>query len=379
MGGRTFDVVVIGGGIVGASAAYRLARRGASVALVDRAEPGYATGAGAGIISPGTTSSQPAPFYPLSFAAVRFYPDLLASLAEDGETVTGYETPGQLFVATNDDEAARLPAVLQLAQERHAQGVPNIGQVRQITAAEARELYPALGEMAAVLHLPGGARLEARTLRQALLRAAVRHGLTVITGSAALLAAGDQVTTVQVNGEALAAGAVLLAAGAWSADLAATLGFSLPIEPQRGQIIHLTVPDTVTTGWPIVSGFHSHYQLAFPANRIVVGATRETKSGYDRRLTAGGVHEVLSEALRLSPGLGSATVEEMRIGFRPASPDQIPVLGAAPGFHNLYLATGHGPSGLQLGPYSGAIVADLALGTPSPLDLTPYAAARFNE
>src|SRR5690606_8760025 len=143
--GRAFDVVVIGSGIVGSSAAYRLARRGVSVALVDRAEPGYATGAGAGIISPGTTSSQPAPFYPLAFAAVQFYPELLASLAEDGETATGYETPGHLFVATSDEEAARLPGVLQLAQERHAQGVRNIGEARQVSGMEARDLFPALG------------------------------------------------------------------------------------------------------------------------------------------------------------------------------------------------------------------------------------------
>ncbi len=378
MGGRAYDVVVIGSGIVGTSAAYRLARRGVSVALVDRAEPGFATGAGAGIISPGTTSSQPAPFYPLAFAAIAFYPELLDALADDGETTTGYETPGHLFVATTEDEASRLPALLDLAQERHAQGVPNIGPARLLTGPEARDLFPALAEVPAALHLPAGSRLEARTLRQALLRAARRHGLTVISGSAAVLASGDRVTTVQVNGEALSAGAVLLAAGAWSADLAATLGFSLPIEPQRGQIIHLSLPDTVTSDWPIVSGFHSHYQLAFPADRIVVGATREHKSGYDRRLTAAGVHEVLSEALRVSPGLGQATIEEMRIGFRPASPDQIPVLGQAPGFQNLYLATGHGPSGLQLGPYSGTIVADLAVGTPSPLDLTPFLADRFN-
>lgn len=377
MSGRTFDVVVIGGGIVGSSAAYRLARRGASVALIDRSEPGYATGAGAGIMSPGTHRSQAEAFYPLSFASMAFYSELLANLAGDGETDTGYATPGQLFVATSEDEAAGLPELLQLASERHAQGVPNIGEARQITGAEARELFPALADVPAALHIPGGARLEARTMRQAMQRAAKRHGLTIINGSAAVLPNGDQVTTVQVNGEALAAGAVLLATGAWSADLAATLGFSLPIEPQRGQIIHLSMPETVTTNWPIVSGFHSHYQLTFPTNRIVVGATREYKSGFDRRLTAAGVHEVLSEALRVSPGLGQATIEEMRIGFRPASPDQIPVLGQAPGYRNLYLATGHGPSGLQLGPFSGAIVADLALGIPSSLDLSPYSADRF--
>jgi D-amino-acid dehydrogenase len=141
--------------------------------------------------------------------------------------------------------------------------------------------------------------------------------------------------------------------------------------------MHLTMPDDDTSTWPIISGFHSQYQLTFPTNRVVVGATRETGSGFDYRLTAGGVHSVLSEALRVSPGLAYATIAEIRIGFRPASPDNLPVLGRAPGYQNLYLATGHGASGLQLGPFSGAAIADLTQGLSVDLDLTPYAAERF--
>jgi len=94
-------------------------------------------------------------------------------------------------------------------------------------------------------------------------------------------------------------------------------------------------------------------------------------------MTAGGVHEALSEALRLAPGLAPATLREVRIGLRPASPDHLPILGAAPGLANVYLATGHGPSGLQLGAYSGTVVADLARGEAVDIDLSPFALERF--
>ena len=96
------EVVVIGGGIVGSSAAYRLARAGARVTLVDRADAGHATAAGAGIISPGTSARSGGPVFALAAASVAFYPELLAQLAADGELATGFETVGGLFIALND-------------------------------------------------------------------------------------------------------------------------------------------------------------------------------------------------------------------------------------------------------------------------------------
>jgi D-amino-acid dehydrogenase len=158
--------------------------------------------------------------------------------------------------------------------------------------------------------------------------------------------------------------------------MAETLGLKLPVYPQRGQIMHLQGPEEASR-WPIVVGFHFHYLLTFPGGRVVVGATREDHAGFNVCETAGGVHEVLSEALRVAPGLADAVVLEVRIGLRPATPDGLPVLGRVPGFANAFLVTGHGPSGLQLGPYSGALIADLVQGNQPRLDLSPFAAERF--
>jgi len=370
-------VIVIGGGVVGQSAAYQLARDGIAVTLIDRADAGQATAAGAGIISPGTGALGAGPLLPLASAAVAFYPELLAHLAEDGETDTGFAICGGLFVATNEEEAAQLPTRLRAIEERRAAGLRNIGTVAMLDGREARRLFPPLADIPGAIHLSEVGRVNGRLLRDALRRAAVRRGATLIEGSAEIIHSGGRATGVRVAEREIAADAVIVAGGAWTNLLGEALGVPLPIYPQRGQIMHLDLPGVVTTKWPVILGFHSHYILAFPASRVVAGATREHDSGYDPRMTAGGVHEALGEALRVAPGLAGATLHKVRIGLRPASPDGLPILGAVPGLDNVYVATGHGASGLQLGPQSGAMIAGLARGQAAPIDLAPFAATRF--
>jgi D-amino-acid dehydrogenase len=371
------EVVVIGGGIVGASAAYRLADRGARVTLVDRADDGQATAAGAGILSPGNRFPRGSDLLPLVRQATNFYRELLAGLADDGERHTGYEVVGAVHAAFTQEEVAALAAVAQVARERRAAGYHHVGEVTLLDDAEARALFPPLGATFGAVHLSGPARVDGRLLRDALHRAAARRGAALLDGHAELVVERGRAAGARVGGRLIGADAVVVAAGAWSAAVAARLGLPLPVFPQRGQIAHLLVDDADTDRWPIVVGFGSHYLLAFPGGRVVAGATREDTAGHHPRVTAAGVHEVLGEALRLAPGLAGATLCEVRVGLRPASPDGLPVLGPAPGVPNLFLATGHGPSGLQLGPWSGAAVADLTLGEPVDLDLDPFSAGRF--
>lgn len=371
------EIVVIGGGVVGSAAAYHLARNGHSVTLIDRADEGQATAAGAGIISPGTGAMGAGPILPLAIEAVRYYPELLAALAEDGEYNTGFAICGGLFVATDDAQAEILPNHLRTILDRRALGLANIGDVSMIAPDEARSLFPALGEIAGAIYLPDVGRVDGRLLRDALQRAATRRGVNIRRESAEVATVGERVVGVRTASGDLAADAVIIAGGAWTPALGSALGVRLPIYPQRGQIMHLDLPGTVTTAWPVVLGFHSHYLLAFPEHRVVAGATREHDSGFDYRMTAGGVHEALGEALRVAPGLAAATLHEVRIGLRPSSTDGLPILGRLPGYDNAYVATGHGPSGLQLGPYSGTAVADLVVGRPVAIDLGQYDASRF--
>ena len=174
--------------------------------------------------------------------------------------------------------------------------------------------------------------------------------------------ASDEITGVIVDDERHDAAVVIVAGGAWSPALASPLGLRVPVEPQRGQIAHLVLQGADSGPWPMVSGFRDHYLVAWPGGRVAAGATRETGSGFDPRSTAAGVREVLAEALRLAPGLAAATLLEVRVGLRPLAADGLPILGPVPGCAGLWLATGHGPSGLTLGPLSGKLVAEAALG-----------------
>jgi glycine/D-amino acid oxidase-like deaminating enzyme len=359
-------VVVVGSGIAGAAAAYHLARRGVDVVVVDDARPGVATAAGAGIVSPWATVDEAR--FALAGAAAGYYPELVAALAEDTDEPTSYSVVGGLV--TGRDEGA-LREVHRLVAARVA-AHPAAGEASLLEPAPARALFPPLAPGLAAVHVSGGARVDGRQLRASLLDAARRRGAELRTGTAA-----SAVDGVRVDGERLDADSVVLAAGAWSAELLGPFGIRLPVAPQRGQITHLEVPGD-TGRWPVVSPLDSgHYLLAFPGGRVVAGATRETGSGFDHRVTAAGQLEVLEQALAVAPGLRDATLLETRVGFRPATPDGLPVLGPLPGHPRIVMATGFGPTGLTMAPLAGALLADVVLGEEPRLDLTPYLPDRF--
>jgi len=361
-------VIVIGSGIGGASAAYQLARRGAEVVVVDEERPGVATEAGAGIVCP-WTSRAGEEHYALASVAAAFYPALVESLAEDGITDSSFEIVGGMVVSADERE---LDDAYGRVTRRAA---PEAGEVRRLDPAQARELFPALAPELGAVHVSGGGRVDGRRLRRALLTAAAKRGASLLPGRAELFEAGGAVE-VRVGGTVVDADKVVVAAGAWSAELLAPLGVSLAVAPQRGQISHFGLPGVDTGTWPVVLPVSSHYLLAFADSRVVAGATRETGSGFDHRVTAAGQREVLEHALSVAPGLADATLLETRVGFRPATPDQLPLLGPLDGYPDVLAATGFGASGLTLAPYAGALIASLATGEQVPVDLMPYRPGR---
>jgi D-amino-acid dehydrogenase len=181
-----------------------------------------------------------------------------------------------------------------------------------------------------------------------------------------------------IDGAVIDTDAVVIAGGAWTRRFGAQLGVQLPVGPLRGQIAHLLVPEHDTARWPIVQQVYGHYMVPWDDHRVAVGATVED-AGFAADVTAGGVHEIMREALRVMPGLAGSTLREVRVGLRPASVDDMPLLGPLPGVARVFVATGHGANGLLLGPVSGAIVAGMVLGRSLNLnlDLTPFSPARF--
>jgi D-amino-acid dehydrogenase len=272
---------------------------------------------------------------------------------------------------------ARLPEVETFARQLKAEGFASIGEISVLSGQEAKPLFPPLADMPAALHFSEGSRVDGRKMRDALRAASLKRGAQEITGSAIWSESAARNNEIRVGNETVSFASILVAGGAWTPELTDALAISLPVSPQRGQILHFDVQDVDTSGWAIIHGFHNHYLLAFAPSRVVAGATREDGSGFDYRKTAGGVYQELGEALRVAPGLAGETLAEIRVGFRPFSADTLPVMGRVPGHDNVFVATGHGPSGLQLGPVSAAMVANDILGMPNDISIETYSPARF--
>jgi D-amino-acid dehydrogenase len=296
-------------------------------------------------------------------------------LREDRAGDTGHGVCGSLTVAVDDDEIAHFHEVrtgLRRWRAAKDHGFTAIG------LREAKALFPPLAEAKGAIHCGRGARVDGRSLAAALLRAAAQRGLEVRHAAVdEVIVERDAVAGIRVAGERIACGHAVVAAGAWSKELGRSLGIDIPVEPQRGQIIHLGLPGVDTSAWPIVLAFRGHYMVPWPDGRVVVGATRETGSGFSPQTTAAGVAEVLAEALRVAPGLAGADIREIRVGLRPASRDGLPILGPVPAIAKLLLAIGHGAVGLQLGPYSGKVVAGMIVHGAAETEIGRFSLARF--
>jgi D-amino-acid dehydrogenase len=365
------DVVVVGGGLVGAACAYELARDGLTVTVIDRHDAGRATDAGAGILSPETYDSPVSSYLALADAAGDHYRALVPALADLGVPDTGYAVCGGLRVAFRDLED-------DMFAEHATSVLARRGDVlREVSVDEARAMFPPLGEIRHALVNPRAARVDGRAMVASLEHAARSLGADWRAGAVTGFALDyDRVAAVESVAGTVDCGAVVIAGGAWTDALAQPFGVRASIRPVRGQIVHLSM-DADTGSWPILQPLLSHYVVPSPAGRVALGATVED-AGYDARPTAAGLRLLLSEGLRLCPGLADATFLEVRVGLRPTSDDDLPLLGRVPGVDNAYVASGHGANGLLLGPVSGRMVADLVAGRDPGVDLTPFDPRRFS-
>lgn len=362
-------IIVIGSGIVGSSTAYHLAKTGAQVVIVDKLHEGQATTAGAGIVCPWISNVEDQDWYSLAREGACYYPSLIEQLEKDGEKELGYRMVGALAVSTDEEE---LNQIENKVRERRMETV-EVGEITRLTTEEARRLFPPLRKDLAAVHVTGAARVDGQLLRNALIRAAMKNGGLQYNGVARLEVVGGAVTGVHVNNEYILADSIVMTAGAWAPELLSPFGIEIPVSPQKGQIAHLKLPGTDTSQWPVILPHQSdHYIICFDDSRVLVGATRETGSGFDYRVTAGGIKEVMEEALSVAPGLSDSTFHEMRIGFRPAGPSALPLLGVIPSIDNLVIATGLGASGLTMGPYIGKLAAKLSMKEKIKLDINPY-------
>ncbi|NLP52782.1 FAD-dependent oxidoreductase [Bacillus sp. RO1] len=362
------NIVIIGAGILGASAAYHLAKSGENVTVIDRQDKGQATDAAAGIICPWISQRRNKAWYNMVKNGARYYPAIIDQLEKDGETETGYNRVGAINLH-NDKE--KLQKMAERAIKRRDEA-PEIGEVTILSPEQTKELFPVLSDEFGSVHITGGAKVNGRALRNALISAAKKHGATFLDGDANLDVQGNQVKGVILGDERVEADLFIVTGGAWSQKIFEELGMIFDVVPQKAQIVHLEIDNEQTQDWPVVMPPNNQYILSFENGRIVVGATHEDNAGFDTRVTAGGMNEILSKALEMAPGLSKGTILETRVGFRPFTPGFLPVIGKLPNHDNVLIANGLGASGLTSGPFLGAELARLAMGQQTVLDISNY-------
>lgn len=361
-------IAVVGAGVVGACAAFYLSQRKEhEVILLDHPFKGKATWAGAGIICPWISRINDSEWFALASKGAQYYPDLIKSLNELEETKTGYKETGALAVSKNIETIYTLKEEVEQKKEKF----PVIGEIKVLEAPNAKQYFPPLDENLHALYISGSARLDGRLLADALVQGVKKNNGKVIPKQVTLKRSENQ-AFISTDTEEIPVDRIIVAAGAWTNKLLEPLGISVDLEPQRGQIVHLSTSEE-TSDWPVVLPLESsHYIVSFDDNRIAFGATREDGTGFDYRLTAGGIQNVLNEGLQVAPHLSNQTLKEIRIGFRPMSKDNKPLLGKHPQLDNVVIATGLGASGLTMGPYVGFLAAKIALEEEIEFDLTPY-------
>lgn len=361
-------ITVIGAGILGASTAYHLAKAGVEVTLVDRRDLGQATDAAAGIVCPWLSQRRNKAWYQLVKGGARYYPSLIEQLEGIGETETGYKRVGAISLHTETEKLEQMAARALKRRE----DAPEIGEITILSPSETKKLFPPLHEDYGSVYVSGGARVNGRALRKALVNAAVKYGARFLEGSASLVHKHSQIIGVRINEKILEADLVIVTGGVWAKELLRPLDVNLLVKPQKAQIVHLEIVNTDTSKWPVVMPPNDQYILTFEDGRVVVGATHEDDAGLDLRVTAGGINEVLGKALLVAPGLANSNILETRVGFRPFTPGFLPVIGYLPNYEGLLVSNGLGASGLTAGPYLGAELAKLALGRQMEIDISNY-------
>lgn len=298
------------------------------------------------------------------------------ALADAGLDERGYARRGMLRVAVEASDAASFDAAAKRIRTRAAA----VGAtVKSVSSDRARELVPPLADVERALSVPDAARVDGRRVTRSLRIAGRERSMDVVEeGVDAVRVEDRRITGVETERDSYDAPNVVIAGGAWSGRFGDRLGVELPVSPERGQIVHLrTDAFDETDEWPIVNAFGELYAVPWPDGRVAIGATREANAGFDTRPTVGGVEEVLSGAIRLLPGVSDAELLEVRVGLRPVSADGRPIIGRVPGVTGAFVATGHGPTGLHLGPYTGLVVSELVRGREPPVDVESFSPARF--
>jgi len=356
------DVAIVGGGPIGLAAAWRAAQRGLRVCVLDAGDGSGAWHVAAGMLAPVAEAQfGESELLDLSLRAAAGFPAFCAELEQASGRDPGLRRSGTLVVARDRDEADELDRLLAF---RRRLGL----DVERLLPTRARRAEPALAPTVRLaLDMAGDHSVDPRRLVAALAEAVRQAGgsLRPHTRATGLRVSDDRVAGVELaGGSTLRAGAVLLAGGAQLALLPGLpAGAGVPVRPVKGQVLRLRDPRgpglvqrTIRT--------RDAYLVPRADGRYVVGATMEER-GWDTAPTAGGVFELLRDVSEIVPGVLELDLEDVLVGLRPATPDNVPAIGAG-ALEGLVWAAGHHRNGILLSGLTGELAATVLCGEELP-------------
>lgn len=364
------DAIVVGGGVIGCTIAWRLAQQGLKVRLFERGKVGdEASRAAAGMLSPQAESQSKGPFFDLCLKSRLMYREFADELSDVSGIDVEYNDSGTLFVVLSgeDDEETTRWAAWQTEA-----GLP----LQPFSEDDIRRIEPAVTESATrAIFLPEEHQVENRRLMDSLKIAIGLAGVELVEDAevTSLATAQNRVTGVISAGKRFDTGSVIVAAGTWSSRLLEPLGLNVKVIPARGQMIAVK-----GDGCPITRVVHSSSVYVVPRRdgRILIGATVEY-TGFKKEVTVSAINHLLKAGLELVPSLGQFAVVETWSGLRPDTIDHLPIIGPS-GIDNLILATGHFRNGILLAPVTAELVADTVVQGRVSDDLKPFGVSRFD-
>jgi glycine oxidase len=365
---KVADVIIVGGGVIGASIAFELAAEKLDALLIDSQQPAReASWAAAGMLSPGPDSPDALPLVPLAKESMRLYPEFIASVEELSGKTTAFARKGvfEVFTAPNgESERDKMVAQYQ-----------TLGlSIEPVATEVARKAEPALGPaVRAAAWLPEEATLDPRMLMDALLAALQNRGVEILGDSpvSSVMLDGNHCTGVVTRGRNISAKCIVVAAGCFSAAID-WIGRYAPTRPIRGQLLALESKSVILAR---TLRSNKAYLVPRPNGRIIAGSTLED-AGFEKHVTPAGVRKILDGVLELAPALANAQLVDAWAGLRPGTPDHLPVLGPTD-IRGLYIATGHYRNGILLAPATAKLLSRWILGGKPELDTERFSPLRF--
>ena len=362
-------VIVAGGGLIGCAIAWRLAQRGARVQVIESSRPGTAASwAAAGMLAP-LVEAHHRELGRLARASIARFPAFVAELREASGIDAELQMNGKIDIAFDD---------ATLADMRAGYGASLPDAVRQMSAEDLFVVEANLSrDVVGGIVTDGDGSVDPRKLVRAAWLAASNAGVEFRTGASVreVMCSRNGFEAVHLStGERIEADAVVIAAGAWSSSIRG-LPLQLPVFPMRGQIVAL---ERVPRALLHLVMSPECYIVPRSDGRLVIGSTME-RAGFDARTTAAGISRLLAAAIRAVPALADATVIDSWAGLRPATSDDLPILGADPRADRVFYATGHFKNGILLSAITADAIADLVATGNSDVDIKAFSAARFHE